>query len=176
MIQRLIILGLLKKGPATGYDIKKFITTDLGVFSEFQNQSIYYPLKKMEKEALIVKKESKDKGHLKKYSYTITAKGQREFMKLCRETLLSQQRPFIELDIALYFLPFLNKKEIMPLLRLRMRFLEKVKQWLENKEEELRGAPRNLMLLIDHQFTLAGAEKEFLSNMIDTIKKEKGNK
>ena len=176
MIQRLTILGLLKKGPATGYDIKKFINTELGVFSEFQNQSIYYPLKKMEKEGLINKKESKDKGHLKKYSYTITAKGEREFMKLCRQTLLSQQRPFIELDIVLYFLPFLDKKSILPLLRLRMRFLEKVKEWLIEKEEELSGAPRNLTLLIDHHFTLASAEKEFLANMIGTIKKEKRKK
>ncbi len=171
MIQRLIILGLLKKNPASGYDIKKFINKELGMFAEPGVHSIYYPLKKMEKEGLIKKREFKGKSRLKKYMYAITPKGEREFLNLCEDVLLSQQRPFIELDVALYFLPFLDKRKITSLLRWRMIFLEKVKSWLLEKEEELKEAPKNFSLLIKHQLQLAVAEKDFMEEMIKTIKK-----
>jgi DNA-binding PadR family transcriptional regulator len=170
MIQNLIILGFLKKNPSSGYDIKKFIQKELGVFSEFQNQSIYYPLRKMERQGLIKKKEAKGSWRLKKYIYSITAKGDKLFAGLCKKALLSQSRPFIELDIVLYFLPFLDKKEILPLLRLRLRFLEKVRAWLVAKKEELKTEPKNLNLLLDHHYQLAAAEKTFLNDVIKSIK------
>ncbi|MFH1771707.1 MAG: PadR family transcriptional regulator [Candidatus Omnitrophota bacterium] len=170
MIQSLVILGLLKKKPSSGYDIRKFMDKDLGKFSNPQASSIYYSLNKMQKKGLITAKIQSRSEHLKKCVYSITAKGEKEFSKLCRNVLLSQKRPFIELDIALYFLPFLDKKEIMPLLRLRLRFLERVKKWLKAKDEELKDAPRNLTLLISHQYQLAATEKEFLKSMIKSVK------
>ena len=173
MIQKLVILGLLKKDPSSGYDIKKFITKKLGIFSELENQSIYYSLKKMENEGLIKKKITKGTTHLKKYQYSITPKGERAFLELCKNVMLSQRRPFIETDIALYFLPFLEKREIMPLLRLRLRFLEKVKNWLKEKQEELKTAPKNLTLLVEHHSRLAAAEKEFLEEMVKAVKEGK---
>ncbi len=170
MIQKLIVLGFLKKDSASGYDIKKSIDKELGLFSEIENRSIYYPLKKMEKEGLIRKKELKIKGHLKKYIYSITPQGEKEFFKLFRQSLLSQKRPFIESDIALYFISFLRGEDILPLLRLRLRFLENVKKWLFNKEKELKSAPKNLDLLLKHHLKLAAAEKDFIGEMIDIVK------
>jgi DNA-binding PadR family transcriptional regulator len=169
MIQDLIILGFLKKGPASGYDIKKFINKELGVFSKSDNQSIYYPLKQMERTGLISKKEARGSQELKKYVYSITAKGEKAFDKLCKEALLSQTRPFLETDVVLYFLPFLKGAEIVPLLRLRRRFLQKVHAWLEAKKVELKSAPRNLTLLLNHHEKLALAEREFLEEVIKEI-------
>lgn len=173
MIQQLIILGFLKKSPASGYDIKKFIDKDLGIFSKPETKSIYYPLKKMESDGLIKKQTLKTAKHLKKYIYSITPKGQRVFIDLCKQTLLSQRRPFIESDLVLYFLPFLKKKEIVPLLRLRLVFLEKVKNWLILKSKELKKSPKNLPLLLEHHLKLAIAEKEFLKDLLSDIKNKK---
>ena len=170
MIQNLIILGFLKKNPASGYDIKKFIQKELGVFSELESQSIYYPLNQMEKEGLIEQAETEGAQKLKKYIYSITAKGDRVFRELCKKALLSQSRPFIELDIVLYFLPFLNKKDILPLLRLRLRFLQKVLVWLKDKQGELKDSPKNLRLLVEHHNKLALAERTFLGEVIATVK------
>ncbi len=169
MIQKLVILGFLKNHSASGYDIKKFIKEDLGIFSELKNYSIYYPLSKMEKEGLIAKRQNGGKG-IRKYLYSITPKGEREFLKLCKDALVSQKRPFIELDIALYFLPFLTSKEVIPLLRLRSRFIDNVKNWLVSKEEELRNSPPNLTLLIKHHHKLADAEKDFIADIIEFVK------
>lgn len=167
-IQRLIILGVLKEGPKHGYQIKKIIQKEMGIFSEFETQSIYYPLEKMDKEGLVKKKEIKGEKNLNKYIYYITPHGEKEFFELCRQILLSRRQPFMELDVALYFLPFLNKKKILPLLRLRLWFLEKVKTWLLEKEQH--KAPKNLALLLKHHFKLVNAEREFLQDMIAAIK------
>ena len=110
MIQNLIILGFLKTRPASGYDIKKFIDKDLGIFSQLETSSIYYPLKKMEAEGLIEKEEVKDRK-VRKYMYRITAKGEREFIRLSKKALVSQKRPFIDIDIPLYFLEIQQTKD-----------------------------------------------------------------
>jgi DNA-binding PadR family transcriptional regulator len=170
MIQRLIILGILKEKPSSGYDIKKFIERELGVFSQLNTSSIYYPLRKMEKEGLIKKKEMKEK-HFKKYIYSITSKGEKEFAKLYKEVLISQKRPFIDIDIPLYFLPYLEKKEVIVRLRLRKRFLEKAKQWLVSKLESKEKFLPHQTLILKHHLNLLGAEEKFLEEFIDFVKK-----
>ena len=118
-IQKLIILGILKEGPKHGYEIKKIIKKELGVFASLESKSIYYPLKIMEKRGLIRKNTTREKGRLERHVYSLTAPGNKEFLKLAMGALLSQKRPFIDIDIPLYFLPYLEKKKGFAQLRLK---------------------------------------------------------
>jgi len=77
MVQKILILGLIKEGPKHGYEIKKIIKEEFGIFSSLSSVSIYYPLKIMEQEGLIVKKSGRGRKHLEKYVYEITPKGER---------------------------------------------------------------------------------------------------
>jgi DNA-binding PadR family transcriptional regulator len=169
MVQKLIILGILKDEPSSGYDIKKFIGKKLEIFSELNTQSIYYPLKKMEREGLIKRKGLRGKKHLK-YIYYITPKGEREFNNLCKEALISKKRPFIDIDIPLYFLPALEKKEVISRLRLRRRFLEKVKEWLLIKLRKEGGFLPHQILLLRHHLNLLSAEERFVEEFIGFLK------
>lgn len=168
--QRLIILGILKKSPRHGYEIKKIIKKDLGVFSSSENKSIYYPLKVMEKGGLIKKESTQKRGRLLRYVYTITPKGNKEFLKLAMEALLSEKRPFIDIDIPLYFLPFLEKKEVLVRLRLRKRFLEKVKIWLAQNLNTDKDFPHHQTLLLKHHLNLLNAEESFLEEIVKIVK------
>lgn len=171
-IQKLIILGILKEGPKHGYEIKKIIKKELGIFSSLENKSIYYPLKIMEKRGLIKKDTAKGRGTLLRYVYSITSEGNKEFLKLAMEALLSEKRPFIDIDIPLYFLPFLEKREVIARLRLRKRFLEKVKGWLTanlNAEEEF---PPHQRLLLKHHLNLLHAEENFVEEIIRIVRGE----
>lgn len=168
--QNLIILGILKKSPRHGYEIKKIIKKDLGLFASLENKSIYYPLKVMEKRGLIKKIVSREKGRLLKYVYSLTPSGDREFLKLANEALISEKRPFIDIDIPLYFLPYLNKKDILPRLRLRRRFLEKVKLWLISNLKAKREFSPHQRLLLEHHHKLLITEDNFIKDMIDIVK------
>lgn len=171
MIQKLVILGILKERPSSGYDIKKYLNEKLGIFSKIETKSIYYPLSKMEKEGLITKRTLQGETNLKKYIYQISLTGEKEFIKLCRKSLMSQKRPFIESDLPLYFMNFLKKKEILPLLRLRLLFLEKVKEWLKQQQAEIKKPLSSLLL--EHHYRLATVEKEFIKGLIKEFKTDK---
>ena len=133
-------------------------------------KSIYYSLKKMEKEGFIKKKGLTRGKHLRKYIYTITPKGEREFVALCGQTLASQRRPFIDMDIALYFLPYLDRKNIVARLRLRARFFEKVKEWLTDKLSTKNEFPIHHRLLLKHHLNLLKTEEDFVKEIINAIK------
>jgi len=170
-IQRLVILGILREGQKHGYEIKKIIKKELGIFASLENKSIYYPLKIMEKEGLIKKNTAKEEGRLLRYVYSITPQGDKEFLRLAMEAFLSEERPFIDIDIPLYFLPHLDKKNVLARLRLRKRFLEKVRSWLADKlniEKELFPHQR---LLLRHHFNLLNAEEDFLEEIVEIVKK-----
>ena len=169
-IQNLIILGILKDGPHHGYEIKKLIKEELGIFSSSENKSIYYPLKIMEKKGLINKSTAQGQGKLLRYVYSITPRGEKEFLNLAMDALLSETRPFIDIDIPLYFLPHLEKREVMARLRLRKRFLEKVKSWLADNLEESQEFPSHRKLLLKHHLDLLNAEESFVDEIIDIVK------
>jgi DNA-binding PadR family transcriptional regulator len=172
-IQRLTILGILKEGPKHGYEIKKIVKKDLGVFASLESKSIYYPLKIMEKGGLIKKAIAREKRRPQKYTYTLTARGNKEFLKLAMEALSSQKRPFIDIDIPLYFLPYLNKKGVVARLRLRKRFLEKVKNWLNINLKTKEKFSSHQRLLLKHHLNLLKAEDDFLDDIINIIKEYK---
>ncbi len=171
-VQNLIILGTLKERPRHGYEIKKVIQRELGIFTALENKSIYYPLKVMERQGLIKRTTAEAKGRLTRYVYAITDRGDKEFMRLAMDALLSEKRPFIEIDIPLYFLPYLENKEILARLRLRKRFLEKVKGWLADKLEAPEQFPPHHILLLRHHLNLLNAEESFVDEIIRIIKEQ----
>ncbi len=169
-IQKLIILGILKEGPKHGYEIKKIIKKELEIFASLENKSIYYPLKIMERGGAIKKNTTKEKGRLERQVYSLTARGNKEFLKLAMEALLSQKRPFIDIDIPLYFLPYLEKKKVFAHLRLKKRFLEKVKGWLSDNLKGKDEFSPHQRLLLKHHLNLLNAEDSFINEVIKIVK------
>jgi len=169
-IQRLIILGILKESPRHGYEIKKIIKNDIGVFASIESKSIYYPLQIMEKKGFIKKTVAKEKGRPQKYVYSLTPRGDKEFLRLAMEALISEKRPFIDIDIPLYFLPYLNKKSVLARLRLRKRFLEEVRKWLSKNIKRKNKFSPYQRLLLKHHLNLLTAEDGFLDDILVRLK------
>ncbi|MCK4912272.1 MAG: helix-turn-helix transcriptional regulator [Candidatus Omnitrophica bacterium] len=170
-IQKLIILGILKQGPKHGYEIKKIIKKELEVFASLENKSIYYPLKTMEEGGLIKKKKvSKECGKIERHVYSLTSLGDKEFLKLAMATLLSQKRPFIDIDIPLYFLPYLEKKKVFVHLRVKKKFLEKVRKWLTDNLKRKDEFSPHQKLLLKHHLNLLNAEEGFVNEVMKIVK------
>lgn len=167
-IQKVIILGLLHSQKISGYDIKKFLNHELSIIAHPENKSVYYPLKKMISEKLIKMSVVEGDTKLKKYIYSITVKGKKTFQELCNLILLSEKRPFFDMDIPLYFLPFLDTKKTMARLKIRRKFFVKARRWLENKEKEEKKEYKQF--LINHQLKLLEAEENFLIEIMEKIK------
>ncbi len=169
-IQKLIILGILKEGPKHGYEIKKIIKKELGVFASLENKSIYYPLKMMKNGGLIKKSASRERGKIERHIYSLTPRGNKEFLRLAMAALLSQKRPFIDIDIPLYFLPYLERKKVFAHLRLKKRFLEKVRKWLTGNLKRKGEFSSHQKLLLKHHLNLLNTEEGFVDEVIRIVK------
>jgi PadR family transcriptional regulator, regulatory protein AphA len=123
------ILGILKRKPASGYDIKKFSDASIAYFWSENYGHIYPVLKQMEKDGLITKRTEYTDGKPQRNIYSITEKGQNEL----EEWLLSKTE--YPLSRNEFLLKLIFSKDI-PLEKIIEKFsLEKNKA--QKKLEEL---------------------------------------
>ena len=82
---REIVLGILKNGPHTGYEINDILQTRLNHFFDATFGMIYPTLKKLEAEGLVTKQQVTQTDKPNKNIYQITDTGMTVFQKALRE-------------------------------------------------------------------------------------------
>jgi DNA-binding PadR family transcriptional regulator len=118
-----VILGMLKLGVRTGYDIKKAIDTSTRFFWGASFGQIYPELHRLREEGLV---EARDepRGRVKRTEYTLTAKGEQAL----RKWLTSVDGAIFELRdeglLRLFFGDILTREEVLANLRARRDFFD----------------------------------------------------
>ena len=152
-----LFLGLLAEGPKHGYEIKLQLEEDLGPNIGLQIKSIYYPLSKMESTGLIEKEMARREGRFpEKYVYRITPKGRKKFDELIEQSFLSLERPFFQIDLALYFLPLVDKSMAKRRLEARITFLKRIKKELALLQTAAKT--KILSIILQHDLDMVEAE------------------
>ncbi|MBI5415563.1 MAG: PadR family transcriptional regulator [Candidatus Omnitrophica bacterium] len=165
----LLFLGLLKDGPKHGYEIKRLIEEELFPFVGLKIKSIYYPLKKMEKLGLIKKDVGREGKWPEKYVYSLTPKGDKIFDHLITESFLSIERPYFNIDLSLYFLPYVEKKIARRQLRGRILFLRRIRRELEALQKTMKPARKHVEVILDHDLDLVEAEIRSIGRLMETL-------
>src|SRR3989338_1972760 len=165
----LLFLGLLKDGPKHGYEIKRLIDEELFPFVGLKIKSIYYQLKKMEKLGLVKKDIGREGKWPEKYTYTLTPKGGKIFDHLITESFLSIERPYFNIDLALYFLQYVDKQIAKRQLRGRVLFLRRIKRQLQAIKKNMKKGKRHLEIILDHDLDLVEAEINSIDKLIDIL-------
>jgi PadR family transcriptional regulator AphA len=80
----LAILGILSKGPQSGYDVKKVFTTITSHFWRASYGQIYPLLKKLNSNGLVKHKTKRFSKRLDKHIYSLTAQGEESLNKWLR--------------------------------------------------------------------------------------------
>ena len=163
----LLFLGLLMEGPKHGYEIKRLIEEELFPFVGLKIKSIYYPLKKMEQLGLIDKDVGREGKWPEKFVYSMTSKGEKIFHHLVNESFLSIERPYFNVDMALYFLKYVDKSIAKRRLRARVIFLNRIKRDLEGLKAKTTA--KHLLIILEHEFDLVSAEIKSISRLVDTL-------
>ena len=158
-------------GAKHGYQIKKLIREIAANYASIENSSIYYPLRRMKKNGLLTEKHIKPKSGLDKYAYSITRKGKETFNKLLYKNFLKLQRPFINTDLSIYFLKYMDKKMASKRLTQRLQWLIRIKKWLAQTKDKLAMQKKEpaLVLIIQHNIELIKAEIKFSKYLIGKI-------
>jgi DNA-binding PadR family transcriptional regulator len=165
--QELLILGLLKENPKHGYELKKEI---LALFAGIDAQSIYYPLKIMEKQGLVVKKAAKEGRRPQRFVYHLTPKGEGKFQELLTSSFLNFKRPQFSLDMSLYFLDYMEPGVAKRRLRARMLLLERLMKGLRQTIDNLgnKKSP-SLAHILEHNLRMVETESVFLGNLVKEL-------
>lgn len=172
-IQELVILGLLNQSPEHGYQIKKFLKQVLALYADIETESIYYPLQRLEKQGMVQKRIGREGQRPEKHVYSITDKGRKYFKDLLIKNLLFLHRPFINIDLSLYFLPSIDADVVQKKLRIRIRGLEKIKHWLLQQRTLNKKEQRHLDFIVEHNLALLEAEQRFTNKLLQTLEGEK---
>ena len=165
----LLFLGLLKEGPKHGYEIKRKIEEELFPFVGLKIKSIYYPLKKMEQLGLVNKDVGREGKWPEKFVYSITPKGEKIFEHLITESFLSIERPYFNIDLSLYFLPYVDKRIAKRRLKARGIFLNRIKRDLENLKKNVKPSSQHLNVILNHDIELVSAEIRSIASLNETL-------
>lgn len=172
MEQELLILGLLKQGAKHPYQIKRLIQDVIFTFAPSENKSIYYPLKKMEKQGLVIKEAARAGQRPQRYVYSITKEGEREFYRLLNKSFLTVKRPYFNIDLSLYFMPYIKQSTAHRRLRGRLVVLKGIMRDLKKFLKTLNTKKSfNLVLILEHNLELVKAEMKFLERLLTLLKK-----
>jgi DNA-binding PadR family transcriptional regulator len=133
-----VILGMLKLGAPTGYEIKKAIDGSTRFFWTASFGQIYPELKRLQREGLVRSKEE-PRGKVKRTVYELTAKGEEALRGWLtdREDVIFEIRD--ESLLRLFFSDVLSQEDVLANLRMQQRLFELVLEQFREIEVVARG-------------------------------------
>jgi DNA-binding PadR family transcriptional regulator len=118
-----VILGMLKLGVRTGYDVKKAIDRSTRFFWTASYGQIYPELKRLRKAGLVRAKEE-PRGRVKRTVYELTPNGERAL----HDWLTDSENVIFEIRdeglLRLFFGDLLSRKEVLANLRMQQQLFE----------------------------------------------------
>jgi len=164
-------MGILMKGPAHGYELKQMLEKELSPFFQVSATPLYYTLKKLEKEKLVSSRQAASGRRPVKYVYQLTPSGKARIKKILLSNIADLQRPFLNLDISLYFSNLLKSKDVDASLKERKRELRKLIFLLYRQKKRLAKEPSEkwLYVITAHNLRFAHAEMDFVKDLIETL-------
>lgn len=173
---RLMVLGLLKLKPMSGYEIQQTLqTSEADRWAGILPGSIYHALKKMEKEQLVELEAVENIGNRSKAIYRITEHGKKKFQTLLKETLQEQSVNLpSNLYTALSFIQDLPKDEVLEALynqKLQIETeLEQQKRGIQVKKEHMK-ADEVTELIFHNMFSQYELQIQLLDDLIKIYEK-----
>jgi DNA-binding PadR family transcriptional regulator len=133
-----VILGMLKLGAPTGYEIKKAIDGSTRFFWTASFGQIYPELKRLQKEGLVRSKQE-PRGKVKRTFYELTPKGEQAL----REWLTDGENTIFEIRdeglLRLFFSDVLSQEDVLANLRMQQQLFELVLERFREIEVVARG-------------------------------------
>ena len=173
MTVRLVILGLLRKAPLYGYEIKQIIEEHMSDWTSIAFGSIYFALDKMAEEGFVEKVSVEKEGKRPSRSvYQITQAGRAEFLRLLREGWQDVERQYYSLDVCLFFLDALPPEEILAFLRARQSALRETLRHIEShRDEEMTNPeiPPVARAIFEHSLAHTRAELSWVTDLLEKM-------
>jgi DNA-binding PadR family transcriptional regulator len=121
MHKELLLLGLLRRGPMSGYDLHRIVVAHGDLYADLKKGNVYYLLERLAGEGLLtVQTETKARGPRgERLIYALTAQGRTRFQELLGAVVSTYEPAHMGIEVAVIFLGALPDQEVRALLTRR---------------------------------------------------------
>lgn len=165
--RHLLLLGLLMAQSQHGYSINEFIETNLGRVSGMKRATAYTILERLNRQGLVQMDTETVGNYPPRKVYSITPKGRDTFLDLLQNLLTRTDERTEAADIALMFIDYLERDQVLALMRKRLKNLK-------NHLVQLQATPSHkdapgVDLAIRRKYALMMAEHEWTRRLISDL-------
>lgn len=168
----LAILSLTAETPRHGYEIEQIIEVrGMREWTEIGFSSIYYLLKKLEKEGLVESELIPTQGRGKaRRVYQVTAEGRVALREATLEALSHPQQSYPAILLGIANLPIVSAEQAQNALEsYRLGVLERLGH-IAAQAESQSPLPNHIQYLFDYSLMMLEAEKSWVEKVIQRIK------
>lgn len=166
------MLGLLDRGPKTGYEIKIHFRDAIKNFWSVSDGQLYPTLRSLSKEGWVEKVETVQEGGLVKHVYAITDAGHEAFMEWLRtpeKSIPELKEPFL---LKLIFFDRLTKEEALHQIELQIRRTDDaIEEYREIRAQYQVGVTSFQRTVTDLGIVMLEARRLFLSKLHEMVAK-----
>jgi DNA-binding PadR family transcriptional regulator len=171
---KLVVLGILKRKPLHGYEIKRIIQEEMGDWTNIAFGSIYFALQQLTKDGCI-KPSGPEKQNARpaKIVYEITPQGEKEFLALLDDVWKTHERQYYALDMALFFAPYVKKTDREKYLRQQLAVIKHAYSHVKkHREEEMAAShfPLETDAIFNHTLHHMKAEYSWLRWLLEKMR------
>jgi DNA-binding PadR family transcriptional regulator len=123
-VHDLVVLGLLMERPLHGYEISQLAQQWMSEITQLAPGTIYYTLKKLEKQGLVVASVERAGNRPERLVYAITEAGRTGFRHLQRESMQKWDRPYHIFDVGLFFFRYMEPDDLAAAIESKLRHLD----------------------------------------------------
>ena len=170
----LAILGLIAEQPRHGYEIERVIQErGMREWTEVGFSSIYYLLKKLEREGRVISRTGRKTGRGPAPKvYGITSDGRDAWDQAVREALSTPQPGQRAFLLGLANAAGLPAGELVQALRLYRERLLARWEHVRGRAQQQRPLPDHVEALFDYSLTMIKAEEDWVAGFIEKLEKE----
>lgn len=167
----LSLLGLLLRGPKSGYDLHRIQQAHGELYADLKKGNVYYLLDRLARDGYLdVRTEPGTRGRRgERLIYSLTDPGRAYFDELLAEVLRTPEPLYTSVGAAAVHLARLPAREALELLDERRRATQERRAQVAERQEMHQGQPL-VELALDHLLSLIDADLAWTDRAMDRLR------
>ncbi len=168
----LLLLGLLLDRPMHGYELFQQIQGEgIDTWFNISAAGVYYSLRKLRDQGLVSESRQQGGRSSRKSIYRSTDRGRTTFFSAMDRQLSSQERAYLDYDLAVYLLNKLPLQRALPRLEEHQAFLAKQRREVQSglAEERDNGRSPLKLALLEHRHRFLEMEQRWLADVVRSV-------
>jgi DNA-binding PadR family transcriptional regulator len=160
-----------------GYELRRAVEERMSHVAKIAPGTIYYTLKKLEKNGWVTHRAEREGNRPERQVYEITDEGRERFREMLAVAVRSDERPYYQFDVALYFYPHVDRDALLDAVREKLEHVDQFTRQLEQLANAYPGKwPFHLEALRTKGRLLSSAMEDWYRFLEDGLEKRLGKR